>query len=391
MPDTYFADELVNGGQANLLSNWNRAKARVRANVVDATVAFVGDSTTVGHGAGDDPINNFNNARPRSMPSRAAQQLTLMGLPVSADGTFGGNTIDSASATVTKLQLYDTRIAIASSGTTQWYFRNEYSVGGRILAGQGVGAVYAITPALAFDTIDVFYARGNGAGGTLTVDKDGGAALATINYTSSNALTKQTITVGGAPALGTINTKLIAVTGAARLIGILPRSTVTRRVNVLNLGWEGAQTGDWASTAGAYAPVSALDYNPGNALALINPDLTVIKLGANDLAASVPVATSRANLVLLIAKAQQGGGSVILVTPTPQNPATRDPANLTTAYNAMLRELAASTGCGFIDLHSRYMSWASANGFGYFADDVHSLPIGYANEGDVLARVLFDS
>lgn len=373
------------------MAAWNRAKARVRAGVADATVAFVGDSTTVGHGAGDDPINNFNNARNRSMPSRAAQQLVAMGLPASAEAVFGGCTIDSASSTLTRLQLYNPQLAIASSGTAKWFLGNEYSLAGRVMRGAGAATdLYSLSPSMPFDTIDLYYAGGF-ASTTFTVNV-GGPALQTFNTTGSTGLTKATVSIGAGASVGTVNVKN---TGGQmfRLIGIVPRNSTLRRVQMLNLGWEGSRTGDWASASGSagYLPTSTSSWAPDRALASLSPDLTVVKLGANDLAASIAVATCQANLQTVIAAAKVGGGSVILVTPTPQNPTTRDPAGQTAAFNAMLRDLAASNGCGFIDLHSRYVSWAAANGQGYFADDVHSLPIGYANEGDAIARVLFDS
>ncbi|WP_422632309.1 SGNH/GDSL hydrolase family protein [Sphingobium sp.] len=373
------------------MTAWNRAKARVRAGVADATVAFVGDSTTVGHGAGDDPINNFNNARNRSMPSRAAQQLVAMGLPANAEAVFGGGTIDSASTTLTKLQLYNPQLNIASSGTSKWFTANEYTLGGRMMRSAGVATdLYSLTPSMPFDTMDLYYAGGF-ASTTFTVDV-GGEALQTFSTTGSAGLTKATVSTGAAAAVSTINLKN---TGGQmfRLIGIILRNTQVRQVQMLNLGWEGARTGDWASASGSagYAPTSANSWAPDKALASLAPDLTIVKLGANDVAASIPVATCQANLQTIIAAAKTGGGSVILVTPTPQNPATRDPAGLTTAYNAMLHDVAGSNGCGLIDLHTRYMSWASANGQGYFSDDVHSLPVGYANEGDIVARALFDS
>jgi lysophospholipase L1-like esterase len=385
---------LAERASANLsplnMAAWNRAKARVRAGVADAVIAFVGDSTTVGHGAGDDPVANFVNARFRSMPARVAAQLTAQGLPALQEAVFGGNTIDAAGATLAKSTGYNPQLTIASSGTTKWYYANEYSLGGRMLRGAGGSAdLWSLTPSTAFDTIDLWYVGGN-VTTTFTVDI-GGAALQTITAGSNGNLTKVTVSTGAAPATGTIN---VRNTGSAffRLIGVLPRSSATRRVQALNLGWEGAQAGDWASSATAgYLPTTAYSYAPDKALATLAPDLTVIKLGANDLAAQKPVATAQANLQIVIAAAKAGGGSCMLVTPTPQNPATRDPAGLTIAYNAMLQQLAMSQGCGLIDLYTRYIDWPTANGGGYFADDVHSRPLGYANEGDVIARALFGS
>lgn len=373
------------------MATWNRAKARVRANAADAVVAFVGDSTFVGHGAGDNPTGNFTNARFRSAPAKVAAQLLALGLPATQEAQFGGHLVDANNVTLANLPLYNPQLTIASSVQTQWYGATLMTLAGYMISNLNGTGAYSLAPSNAFSTMDVFYVQASG-NGTFTVDI-GGAALATVNSGSpaTSALVKLAVSTGAGDATGTINVK--RVSGTVRLLGIIPRSTTTKRVQVLNLGWEGAQTGDWASDAGSATYTTGLSsafYNPANGLIAINPDLTIIKLGANDLSHSTAVATSRANLQTIINAAKLGGGSCVLVTPTPQNPATRDPAGNTLAYNAMLKALAIANGCGFIDLYSRYVSYAAMNALAYLADDVHSFPIGYANEGDIIARALFE-
>jgi lysophospholipase L1-like esterase len=384
------AQSALSGFTPSNMAAWNRAKARVLAGVSDAVVAFVGDSTTVGHGAGDNPTVNMTNARFRAMPARVSARLNTLGLPASAEAVFGSNGIDTTSQ-LTNLLLYNPQLAISTSGTTNWRVTQIFSVAGHIVTNVSGTGAYALTPAAAFDSYDIYWVNA-AANGAMTTDI-GGATLATLTG-SGGAVTvgKTSVSTNAPAATGTIIVKRVTGANPTYLLGIIPRNSGARRVQVLNLGWEGSQTGDWASTASAtLTPTSNAAYNPANMLVTLAPDLTIIKLGANDLSHSTPVATSRANLQIVINAAKAGGGSVVLVTPTPQNPATRDPAGLTAAYNAMLAELAAANGCGLIDLYSRYVGWSAANGFGYFADDVHSLPLGYANEGDVIARALSGS
>ncbi len=381
------AQSALSGFTPANMAAWNRAKARVLAGVSDAVVAFVGDSTTVGHGAGDSPTVNMTNARFRAMPARVSARLNTLGLPATAEAVFGSNGIDTVS-TLTNIASYNPQLNVATSGTTNWRVTQIFTAAGHIVMNVSGTGTYALTPSAPFDGYDIYWVNGS-SNGVMTTDI-GSATLATLSGSGATAVSKTSVSTGGAAATGTINVK--RVSGTVYLLGIVPRNSVARRVQMLNLGWEGAQTGDWASTASAlYAPTSTAVYNPPNMLATLAPDLTIVKLGANDLSHSTPVATSRANLQIVINAAKAGGGSVVLITPTPQNPATRDPAGLTAAYNAMLAELAAANGCGLIDLYSRYVGWSAANGFGYFADDVHSLPLGYANEGDVIARALSGS
>lgn len=371
------------------VTQWNLAKARLLASVSDATVAFIGDSTTVGHGAGDNPVANFNNAKFRSTPAKVAVGLTRLAIPATAEAVFGTNSLDTVSQ-ISTLPLYNPELVISSSGTTDWRTTQLFTLSGHVMMNiSGTGA-YSLSPAAAFDSFDIYWV--DNPGNAIFTADIGGAVLQTMTPQASGAsiVRKTTINTGLGAIIGSINIKR-ASGGTLYLIGIIPRNSSARRAQLLNLGWEGAQTGDWASDAGSATYTSGLSatasYNPLNALKVVAPDLTVVKLGANDISHSTPVATSQANIQSIITAAKVSG-SCVLVIPTPQNPATRDPAGLTAAYNQMIRDLAISNGCGVIDLYSRYISWASANGLGYFADDVHSLPIGYANEADVIARAL---
>lgn len=384
------AQSVASGFNQTSMARWNLAKARVRANAADAVIAFVGDSTTAGHGAGDSPTGNFNNARFRTIPARVAQQLAALGLPASAEPVFGGNTIDGNNATITKLQTYNPQVAVSSSGTSDWFFATIYTLGGWMLSNTAGTGAWSLTPALPFDTVDVYYLNAT-SNGTMTVDV-GGTALGTITNSGATSVAKASFTTAGAPTPATINIRRVAGANPVRLLGVVPRNSTLRRVQVVNGGWEGAQTGDWAGddASATYHPASTSVGSPTSTLVALNPDLTVIKLGANDMGHS-SVAQSRANLGTVIAAAKAGGGSCVLVVPTPQNPATRDPSGLTASYNQMVRDLAVAKGCGLVDLYSRYGSYAAMSAAGYLADDVHSLSIGYANEGDIIARALFES
>lgn len=371
------------------MARWNLAKARVRANTQDAVIIFAGDSTTVGHGAGDIPISNWTNAQPRSMPSRVAAMLATLGLPSTANPFAGPNLLNSSNATLAVLPLYKPTIAVASSGTTDWYGANILTLGGFIMNNNSGTGAFSLIEANAFDAIDICYLQAGG-NGTFTVDI-GGAALATINAGSpaTGAIVKATVSTGAAAAAGTINIKRASGT-QIRPIAVIARNTGVKRVQVLNAGIEGARTGDWAGNvaSAAYNTTSTAFYGPANVISTIDPDLTVIKLGANDLANSISVAQAQANLTVLITAAKLNGGSCVLVIPTPMDPATRDPLGNTASYNSMVRALALSQGCGLIDLFARYQSWAIANAQGYFADNVHGTLVEYANEGDLIGRIL---
>jgi hypothetical protein len=225
----------------------------------------------------------------------------------------------------------------------------------------------------------MLHATGNGS---ITVDI-GGATLATIDTAVTSggvtAVTKTTVSTGGAAATGTINIKRSAG-GLVRIIQVVARNSAIKKAHVLNYGASGWRTSDYADVTGAWSPARAV-----SAFGL---DAAVIDLGLNDLNASVAVATSRANLKVLVDALQAAGTDVFLSVPHPQDPATRDPLGNTSAFNAMIYELADAEGCGVIDLYARQGSYALLSSSGMLRDLVHGKPELYGDNAEAMARVL---
>ncbi len=81
------------------------------------------------------------------------------------------------------------------------------------------------------------------------------------------------------------------------------------------------------------------------ALALHNPDVVILELGANDGLRGIPLDLSRRNLDQLISRSRDAGGSVmVLGMKIPPNYGAR----YTGQFEAMYRELAAQYTTGFV-------------------------------------------
>jgi lysophospholipase L1-like esterase len=365
------AQSVMSGITPANFTRWHASVAKVLSGTNDAILAYVGDSTTTAQGAGDNPAPYTANARGRSAPARLAVLLNASGIPASSDGVFGGNQVNALNATISAYFLYNPAVSAPSSGTTQWYFENNNSLAGGMWRNTSSLDAWSLTPSLAFDRIDVYYVQSSSAG-AFTVDI-GGAALTTVAQSAPTSMQKVTVSTGGAPALGTINIRRTGTGAQLNIIGVIPRDSTKPRVQVLNLGWSGSESIDWTGVANPW--------NPGNALATLNPDLTLINLGVNDTVKSYAADTVYGQAMqTIVSKAKLNGGSCILIKPAPQA-ATRDPSNLMPAYRTVLDNLAAQNGCGIIDLQQRVGSYDSGNALGFYRDTVHMLAAGYADVG----------
>jgi lysophospholipase L1-like esterase len=108
----------------------------------------------------------------------------------------------------------------------------------------------------------------------------------------------------------------------------------------------------------------------------------------NDAATPVSLATYISNMAAIIATVQAAGGDVLLTGPIPSGGAfiARDAVERDYAVNG-LSSLAATYGCGVVDLNARFVSFAVSNPLGYYFDDVHPTEFGYAD----MAQAIFNA
>jgi hypothetical protein len=88
--------------------HWRAAMARVRAGTGRGTLLIVGDSTTMGAGAGTGGTTNLNAAWPKAWPRLMAKLLPTLGVPISDATLQGDQTSQVAYGT------YDTRVTFGT-------------------------------------------------------------------------------------------------------------------------------------------------------------------------------------------------------------------------------------------------------------------------------------
>jgi lysophospholipase L1-like esterase len=220
------------------------------------------------------------------------------------------------------------------------------------------------------DRYDVYYLQ-YGGGSALTATATGGAA---VPVSCNGASLVKRITVVAAAA-STANTVVIRSTvGQIFIVGVEPYLS-TSQVLVGNAGVSGATGASWTAS-----PASGIDSL--GAITGYAPDLTILSLGINDAGNSVPSATEVVNLTTIITTAKLSG-DVILMTMPPSlgAPWTTFEPQYVAAYAA----LATSTGCGFVDIFTR---WGGTYSAGYMSDSYHPNDAGYTDMALALADYL---
>ena len=318
-----------------------------------ARVAFIGDSTTEGTGAG-------------SFQQNFVQQLKalLNGSVSTIDGAIHGVADDYP----------DGRIVLGSG----WSTVSLSSWGPRTLTTtQNITATPAATGDLqitfphAFDTITVTYPK-NTTLGTFTVNVDGGASLGSVDTAGAIGVAQTTFTC----TPGTHTIRIPPPTGGdVFILGVEAYLSTSPSVLLANGASGGTTTADWTASSPQWARLAMLD--------IYQPDLTVIMLGVNDAAAGVSAATFETNLTTIVTKAQLYG-DVLIMSVVPSSGSTI--AALELQYLTKAIAVSTAKSCGFLDINAAFVDYVTANAAGLMSDVFHPSGTGYT----VIAYALLD-
>lgn len=341
--------------------SWRAARAKVLNGTGRATILVVGDSTSMGYGAGSGGTADTN-ARIASVPAQIAAGLAARGIPTSIDSWTGtanefGNT------------LYDPRVTFGAG----WASLAGNYLGSPIAHSAGATTQHTFAPANAFDKIEVYYIDNKGSG-AFDTSIDAGASLGSTTIGTGTAIIRKAVfTV----PLGTHTVKITPSAGSdIWLYGIKCYNSAVPAIDILIGAFGGATSGNWSD--------ASLPYTSINAIKFFAPDLTIVNLGINDENTSVPAATFQAN-IQPIYDAGKVSGDVFLSMHTPTNGAG---AGLQPSYEAAYNTLASSNNAPLIDLFQRYLSYAAVNGRGWMFDTLHPNATPYAQIGDYEAQIL---
>ncbi|WP_420104163.1 SGNH/GDSL hydrolase family protein [Bosea sp. (in: a-proteobacteria)] len=354
------------------LRKWHSALAKLRAGIARPRVVFIGDSLTVGAGAGTSSANTWTTAaEPRSITAHFVKALAARGYPASRQSFFASSGLANQAAKL----AYDPRLTF----TTNWS-GSAQTLGGVSWATQTAADPFKFTPEGQTDRVEVYFRqRSADASGTLTQNSDA-TVLATMNG-SGGTEGPQKAAVSVTRGSNVYNVQKPSGSGYFILIGMITQDTTTPAVDVVNAGAFG--------TVSAYhAPSNPSTINASLVLPVLAPDLTVIQLGANDLNTNVDVATYTANILGIVTAAKAAGSDVVVAISSFGNSGGYGTDAQRIAYRQAVISLCAAQGCVVADYAARSISYPSANALGLMRDAIHKTEPGYADDAALLARAV---
>ncbi len=340
---------------AQPLPVWRAAKARVAAGGGNARILCIGDSTTQGHTA-TATINTY--------PANLAIDLNAAGVTANYNSWYGGS--------AATMELKGT-ITVGSG----WGYSASTSMGGRLLTASGATSSLSFTPVGNTDTFKFWHIRSVG-NGTISYQIDSGS-ITNINDNGADAALSVTIS-GLSLASHTIKFNYVSG-GNVYVIGVESWNSAVSSVDVINAGWGGSTSADWAVNTGA-------PWDPRQMITPIAPDLVLICLGINDWSTGVPVGTYTAEMQTLIDSAVASGADVVIVTPVPSATSFAS-QNIQQGFVDSMSDLAVTNTLMRINEFGVIGTYVAglANGL-YTADGQHPNDAGYAQFGSIIEGVL---
>lgn len=365
------------------------AISKTKSNLDDATILFIGDSTTYGGGAGNDTnpiVGSYNH----SYPVKAANRIT--GVPVSIDSRAGDGNSGAGYATdigwFMPIAAYDSGIISESRTIVPSTFN---TVGGYSFQGVAGGEEPSIVlfPRKTWDIVDFMYVQSNTMNlGIGNVHSNLDQSIDCNANTTPVSAISRTIAI---PQSGPVAVIRNILTGnqTFHTLGWRFRSSTQKRLFFVNAGaraWNSTNSASigWTNESNPWSPLNAMN-------TLWKPDLTIINLGINDYrsgGSGITVAQYKTNIQKIINKAKLSG-DVILCVPNNINPNNNGPIP-DTQFHQALYELATTNDIPLINFAAVLGSYEESVANGTQRDDLHPNQAGYDGMGEIVATLLED-
>lgn len=304
---------------------------------------------------------------------RTAAILQAQGINAGANSFFGDKGGFGAGQGVSFTAGGDARLAF--TGATQ--LGSTESIGGNAFVFPTATSRATFTPQNPVTRFEVLW-RDNTAGRNFTATIDAGTAVA-INSSGTTALRR---TLLAAVSLGTHTIALDWVALGVTFMGVYAYDDTNgrREISFLNDGISGAQSARFISNIDAAAGNDAVN-------AVYTPDAIFLDdYPINDWRNGVPIATSKANITADVI-ASKVYGNPVLFTPL-WDSGTGGTSAQQDAYAAMIYDIANEQDVPLIDVRASWVSYAVANGLGWYSDSVHPTLLGYNVKANAVAEFI---
>lgn len=349
--------------RAPRLRKLQSAISKVLAGTGQCYIGVVGDSTTVGAGAGTGAKYAIN-ARPLSPTAQLAAALVSAGIPATDDSWFGENLLEAFQG-VTRVQ-YDTRFTVSASAA--YYPNGAYqSLGGIPFRLNSAGKAVNFTPTNTVDRVDVY--SYNKTAGVFDLSFAGGASLGAV----TNAVTATVQKTTKSLTRGTGVLQAIWVSGDNSILGMVAYDSTVPRVNVMNWGCYG----DKLTTANGYAN-NTNEWRGGSVITTVAPDAVIVDMTINteNNDGLAGVAAYKTALTTICNDVIAAGADLILATPHYINSTTQT-SGICDAYVAAIREVAVTFSAPIVDVYRRLDDYTTFNTQGMYTDSLHLTAAGY--------------
>lgn len=366
------------------------ALGRLKSNTNDATILFIGDSTTYGGGAGNDPnpvVNSYVNA----YPAKAASRITSV--PVSIDSRAGDGASGAKVGNFVPMHQYDNTLIVIDKfepapGST---------VGGFIFQAMEDQATMAIRPRKSWDVFEFSYIQGTqpttnfSLGSMRLVTGDNVDVTLNAAVEPFGAKTIEFNRVGSSDLV--VAVAQLAAGQTFYTLGWKFKSSQEKRLHFVNGGARG-----WNSGTSGTVPIGYTREGAGQTWVTLNaiqgvwkPDLTFINLGINDYRSGglgITPAQYKANIQKIIDRAKISGDVVLCV---PNNIAPAAEGSIPSdQFHQALYELALANNVPLIDFSVVLGTHAESMANGTQRDDLHPNQAGYDMMGEAAANLISD-
>lgn len=324
-------------------------------------IAFVGDSTTRGQGAGADTnqsnggANYLTDLYQRAMPARFQQMMAQAGYPAIRSSWWGTGNFD-----MTELADSDARLNIASG----WGAATIGGLGAYGLVNTTTTNSLTFTPEEPVDTFVVWYRRTTGSADM----QAGSGAVTTKNMNDGSSSYMQSVVISSGAAATTTTLSITRNSGTVEIRGIEAYDSTKSQIMVANMGWPGSRTTTWIADNTPSYPLGCLLTGAQDPTYV--RQLWFINLGINDQTAEVTPAEVATNIATLINTIRTTKYSSVVLVWHYENSsfAAAEP------WRAAYRQCALDNNVPFIDLTTRLptyddaKSYAAGVGYDWFYD-----------------------
>lgn len=334
-------------------------------------VLIVGDSVTLGGGAGTGP-GQLEGASAKSSSAQLAKKFSDNGQFATDSYTGGNGYVHSPGATYT---AYDPRLVLVG-GASFIADGAQNTLGGLLWTLDAVGEALQFTPVETIDSATIYY--NTDSTGEFAISFKG-TQISTQAHTPAADIRKVTVTF----PRGTGPLEVKNVSGVNRILGIEVWDSTANALRILRCG----QYGDRLE-AGTGLANNTKSWRGGAVIRLMAPDVVVLNFLINSAQAGLAqLAPYKAALTKACDDIIASGAELVLVIPHALG-STAETTGVTDQFRQVVIDEAYARKCLLIDLRKGQRDFGVLTARGLMFDNLHDTEAGYSVQAEAYYNAL---